>query len=105
MPSPRDKWIRSINDNTAGRVVADDEGNRWQWDSDDPTAHLLKKLSNDELAIEQTDLHPVGKAQAAKAKGAPTDRATAGRASPKPGARDAGGGFDPYDHAGKPRRR
>ena len=35
MPSGSDKWIRSIKDNPAGKVVADPEGNRWEWQSDE----------------------------------------------------------------------
>jgi hypothetical protein len=98
MPSNSDKWIRSIKDNPSGKVVADPEGNRWEWQSDDDTSHLLKKLSNDELAIESTDLHPKIERNAEK-----TD--TAKRRRPlKPGARDSGGGFNPYDHAGKKKR-
>jgi hypothetical protein len=100
MPPGSDKWIRSIKDNPAGKVVADPEGNRWEWQSQDDTSHLLKKLSNDELAIEKTDLHPT-----------PTDprQKIAAGAAPKPrphkpGARDSGGGFNPYDHAGKKKR-
>ena len=58
MPSNSDKWIRSIKDNPAGKVVADPEGNRWEWQSNDETSHLLKKLSNDELAVESTKLQP-----------------------------------------------
>jgi hypothetical protein len=98
MPSNSDKWIRSINDNPSGKVVADPEGNRWEWQSDDETSHLLKKLNNDELAIEKTDLHPKIE-RAGKKADAPK------RALPlKPGARDAVGGFNPYDHAGKRKR-
>jgi hypothetical protein len=103
MPPGSDKWIRSIKDNPAGKVVADPEGNRWEWRSEDETSHLLKKLANDELAIEKTDLHP------SPAK--PSNRAAASPASKpsghplKPAAKDAGGGFNPYDHAGKPKRR
>src|SRR5688572_17014249 len=104
MPSG-DKWIRSVKDNPAGKVVADPEGNRWEWQSDDETAHLLKKLNNDELSIEKTDLHPRPKAGAGKTaaplKPAPT--ATAGN-SLRP-ARDKGGGFNPYDHSGRSKRR
>lgn len=102
MPSNSDKWIRSIKDNTAGKVVADPEGNRWVWQSDDETSHLLKKLNNDELAIEKTDLHPTLDRKAQKtAAAAPSKPA---RRPLKPGARDSGGGFNPYDHAGKKRR-
>jgi hypothetical protein len=101
MPSGSDKWIRSIKDNPAGKVVADPEGNRWEWQSDEETAHLLKKLSNDELAIEKTDIHPPLKGENA----APTEPASPARKPLQPGARDKGGGFDPYDHSGKPKRR
>ena len=102
MPSNSDKWIRSIKDNPAGKVVADPEGNRWEWQSDDETSHLLKKLSNDELSIESTDLHPKierpGQRTTAPAASQPP------RHSVKPGSRDSGGGFNPYDNAGKKRR-
>jgi hypothetical protein len=99
MPSKSDKWIRSIKDNPAGKVVADPEGNRWEWQSDDETSHLLKKLGNDELSIESTDLHPKMPDQ----KTAPT-ASQSPRRSVKPGSRDSGGGFNPYDNAGKKRR-
>jgi hypothetical protein len=57
MPSDSDKKIRSIKDNPAGKVVSEGGGgNRWEWDSDDPTSLLLKRLANDELAIEQTGI-------------------------------------------------
>lgn len=98
MPSNSDKWIRSIKDNPSGKVVADPEGNRWEWRADDETAHLLEKLNNDELAIETADLHP-----ATARTGEKTDAPKRGP-SLKPGARDSGGGFNPYDHAGKKKR-
>jgi hypothetical protein len=99
MPSNSDKWIRSVKDNSAGKVVAEPGGNRWEWQSEDDTSHLLKKLNNDELAIEATDIHPTPtppgrKAAAPKVPSRPL----------KPGARDSAGGFNPYDHAGKKRR-
>ena len=98
MPSKSDKWIRSIKDNPSGKVVADPEGNRWEWQSDDETSHLLKKLSNEELSIESTDLHP-------KIEGPGKNTGAAKRRRPSnPGARDSGGGFNPYDHAGKKKR-
>jgi len=98
MPSNSDKWIRSVKDNSAGKVVADPEGNRWEWQTNDDTSHLLKKLNNDELAIEATDLHPTPASPERKAA-APKSKTPL-----KPGARDSGGGFNPYDHAGKKRR-
>jgi len=104
MPSGSDKWIRSVKDNPAGKVVADPEGNRWQWQSDDETARLLKKLNNDELAIEQTDIHlrPAAKKGAVAA---PKPELEIASAKPLRKNRDAGGGFNPYDNTGKPRRR
>jgi hypothetical protein len=101
MPSGSDKWVRSIKDNPAGKVVADPEGNRWEWQSDEETARLLEKLNNDELSIEKTDIRP-------PLKGGGKDAASAKAPEPKslqPGARDKGGGFNPYDHSGKPKRR
>jgi hypothetical protein len=103
MPSNSDKWIRSLKDNPAGKVVADPEGNRFEWESQDDTSLLLKKLNNDELAIEKTDLYatsePAAKpGTAASPAGKPASRPL------KPGGRDSGGGFNPYDHAGKKRR-
>jgi hypothetical protein len=103
-----DKWIRSVKDNPAGKVVADPEGNRWEWDpaDQDETARQLKKLHNDELAIEQTDIVP----NPAQHRGAASKRAaqkelTRSKLTGKPAGRDAGGGFDPYDSSGKSRRR
>ena len=102
MPSGSDNKIRSLKDNPAGKVVADSEGNRWQWDSNDETAIQLKKLNNDELAIERTDIHP---------RPAPPERAAAGAqpkaepAKPPTKRRDAGGGVNPYDNPGKSKRR
>jgi hypothetical protein len=108
MPSGSDKWIRSIKDNPAGKVVADPEGNRWEWQSDEETQRLLKKLNNDELSIEKTDIRPSLKGNAPTAavphKTAPVAKPPLG-APLKTGARDSGGGFNPYDHGGKPKRR
>jgi hypothetical protein len=103
-----DKWIRSIKDNPAGKVVADPEGNRWEWEraDQDETARLLQKLHNDELAIEQTDIvknPPAGVHGAGKRTDLGERRRS--RSLKKPGSRDAGGGFNPYDNSGKPRRR
>lgn len=104
MPPGSDKWIRSVKENPAGTVVADNEGNRWEWQSDDETHHQLKKLNNDELSIERTDLRPALKTSAAKGAASKKPAKPSGRLV-KPGARDAGGGFNPYDHSGKPKRR
>jgi hypothetical protein len=104
MPSGSGKWIRSIKDNPAGKVVADPEGNRWEWQSDEETARLLKKLNNDELSIEKTDIRPPLKGKALE-KAAPTKPAPRERQPLKNAGRDRGGGFNPYDHSGKPKRR
>ena len=104
-PGPDNKSIRSIKDNPAGKVVADAEGNRWEWGTNDETSHLLKQLNNDELSIEKTDIHPApGRPRQDAAAVKPT-QATPASKPLKPGARDKGGGFNPYDHSGKPRRR
>jgi hypothetical protein len=109
MASEGDKWIRSLKDNPAGKVVEDPNGSRWEWEAaeDDGTSRLLKKLQNDELAIEQTDLVPGGVGRKARSGSDPArrDRAVDRQRRKKPGARDAGGGFNPYDSSGKPSRR
>jgi hypothetical protein len=55
------KWIRSIEDAPAGKVVPGPTGNIWEWDAPqgDETARLLKRLESQGLAIEQTDVKPV----------------------------------------------
>lgn len=103
MPRPT-KWIRPLKDNPTGKVVADDEGNRWQWESDDATAPLLKKLHNEELAIEKSDVRPVQKPTGEKRRTNAAAHELIGRPL-KTGVRDEGGGFNPYDSGGKPRRR
>ncbi len=108
-----DKWIRSIRDNPAGKVVADPEGNRWEWDraTQEDTSRLLRRLHNDELAIEQSDIvpNPLRRRRPAAAKH--TESRAEKRApdlskpSQKSSGRDEGGGFNPYDSSGKARRR
>jgi hypothetical protein len=105
-----DKWIRSIKDNPAGKVVAGPEGNRWEWQAEDETAHQLEKLRNDSLSIEKTDIRPsLGKQQqppvAHKTAPQRSKPAQPSGGPLRPGARDAGGGFNPYDSSGKPKRR
>jgi hypothetical protein len=105
-----DKWIRSIKDNPAGKVVADpDGGNRWEWEQSgqDETSRLLRKLNNDELAIEQTDLvnSPLNDAPADAAERVARHAPALSKHPRKSRTRDAGGGFDPYDSSGKPRKR
>jgi hypothetical protein len=98
-----DKWVRSIKDNPAGKVVADDDGNRWQWDGADDTSRLLRKLNNDELAIEQTDIVP-GRIALPPAEGRSKPGAPAPQRGNRRDKRSERGGFNPYDHPVKPRR-
>jgi hypothetical protein len=116
MASDRDKKIRSLKDNPAGKVVSDSGGNRWEWGSStDETTRLLNELNNDELTLERTGITPKAGEQAPdkpepkagpaarKKPGAPEQPAAKGA---KPAsARDAGGGFNPYDHTSTPRKR
>jgi hypothetical protein len=114
MPSDRDKRIRSLKDNPAGKVVTDSGGNRWEWGSTDETTRLLKELNNDELTLERTGITPRTEEQdPAKAKPGPAARKAKPKTPEKPAAkgvkpapgRDAGGGFNPYDHTSNPRKR
>ena len=104
MPSGSDPKIRSIKDNPAGKVVADSEGNRWQWDSNDETSIQLKKLQNDQLAIERTDIHPTPTLPPRDPTAAAAQR-KADAHKPLATRRDTGGGVNPYDNPGKHRRR
>jgi len=100
------KWIRPLKDNAAGKVVTDAAGTRWEWDSaqHDETSRLLRKLNNDELAIEQTDITPNPlRTRGARAKRSNADEHRAHKPVKKAAGRDAGGGFDPYDSGTKPR--
>ena len=103
MPSGPDDKIRSLKDNPAGKVVADGEGNRWQWDSNDETSIQLKKLHNDELSIERTDIHP--RPAPPRGRAAATEKPKAEPVKPLTKRRDSGGGVNPYDNPGKSRRR
>jgi hypothetical protein len=105
MPTADNKWIRSLKENPAGKVVEEPNGTRWEWDNrdSDETSRLLQMLQNDELAIEQTDLLPV---RGSSKSGKSIERDARGRPpKPKKSSRDAGGGFNPYDNTGKPFRR
>jgi hypothetical protein len=61
----------------------------------------LKQLDNDALTIEKADIRPT---RSRKQKAAPATPPQTEHVPLKP-KRDSGGGFNPYDHAGKPRRR
>ena len=99
-----DKSIRPLKDNAAGKVVADEDGTRWEWDRahQDDTSRLLRKLNNEELEIEKTNI----RAKPFSARGARQTSSPTPPSKPiKKPSRDAGGGFNPYDSPGKPRRR
>ena len=117
-----------VQEDRAGRVVVDSRGrNVWQWAKAalDSTSILLKRLENQDLALEPTQTVPIIKAtdpraaakappagnkQAAPAKpgGKPADdraaQKSANRSDPTrsdptrgPKRNDSGGGFDPYN--------
>ena len=108
MTSSRDKWIRPLKHNPAGKVVSGPNGNRWQWEeaADDETGRLLRQLQNDELAIERSDVFPTSPLDLSARRTGPFKGAD--RTKPikkKSKSRDPGGGFNPYDNPGKPDRR
>lgn len=93
----------------AGGIEVDRQGNRvWRWAREvlDSTSILLKRLENQDLALEPTQKVPVVPAtRQAAAPGAPkADAKPAKRkerielsVAPEPGGRDGLGGFDPYN--------
>jgi hypothetical protein len=93
----------------AGKVEFDGRGNSvWRWARDvlESTSALLKRLENQDLALEPTEKVPViGAAGAGRAgaKAGPAKRAESDPAArPRHPAlqrarRDRGGGFDPYN--------
>jgi hypothetical protein len=102
----QDKWIRPLKDNAAGKVVKDEAGSRWEWDAQqDETSRLLRKLQNDELAIEQTNITPNPSAAKSLREGRRPVAASSPTKPLKKAGPDAGGGFNPYDSSGKPPRR
>jgi hypothetical protein len=92
-----------------GRVVVDSRGhNVWQWARDviESTSVLLKRLENNDLALEPTRKVPVVREEPAKAPKSKPAKKTAAQppasrhpALPREGghSRDGGGGFDPYN--------
>src|SRR5678815_3018558 len=100
MPSGPHNKIRSLKDNPAGKVVADADGNRWEWDSNDETSIQLKKLHNEELSIERTDIRP---RPPVKGHAAAAEKSKAESLKPAAKRRDSGGGVNPYDNPGKSR--
>lgn len=105
MTSGSDKWIRSLKDNPAGKVVPKPNGGRWEWrpDPNAETARLSRKLQTEELEIEHSAVaarDPRGGAGVDPRGERARDRTMSKRAQK----RDEGGGFDPYDNPGKPGR-
>ena len=103
-----EKRIRRLEDNPAGRVVTDPSVNRWEWSPlvQDETARLLRTLQNDELQIERSSIERKPRAAPQKRNEADVARDLAPHRVLDPSrGRDAGGGFNPYDHSGRPRRR
>ena len=91
----------------AGRVEFDSRGNSvWRWAKDvlDSTSILLKRLENNDLALEPTQKVPIVRGAADKSDKAPKSDKKVARAkapelsvTPERGERDTGGGFDPYN--------
>lgn len=77
----------------AGRVEFDSRGNSvWRWAREvlDNTSTLLKRLDNTDLSLEPTrQVRIIG--------GPGKSRKSPGNGPAKPGGRDNGGGFDPYN--------
>ena len=82
-----DKWVRSLTDNPAGKVLDAPNGRRWEWDpeQDDETARQLGALHNEELAIERSGIVPTPR-QTARGVAEPTADARP-RSSQTPGAK------------------
>jgi hypothetical protein len=86
----------------AGRVEFDSRGNSvWRWARDvlDSTSILLKRLDNQDLALEPTQKVPV---LGSKKTGSPAAKPARARRNPlsladDDGGRDQGGGFNPYN--------
>jgi hypothetical protein len=125
MGRPLDKDVSEPEapaDDRPGRVEFDSRGNSvWRWARDvlDSTSLMLKRLDNEDLALEPTQKVPVVRSDADKVRGhgakagappAPGRRTVpvaSGRpAKPAPrgpeldvegGSRNSGGGFDPYN--------
>ena len=105
------KPVVTTDHGAAGRIEVDRQGNRvWRWARDmiDSTSILLKRLENQDLALEPTQKVPVAPAaKPAKPRDASRDAKTAKRGprherlelsmAAEAGGRDSAGGFDPYN--------
>jgi hypothetical protein len=102
MATETSKGIRSVQDNPAGKVVSDAGGTRWEWngEEEDPTTLLLRRLNNDELSLEKTNIARPGAPRKREAAAKRLSLGIAEDSNP-----DAGGGFNPYNSSGKPPRR
>jgi hypothetical protein len=92
----------------AGRVEFDSRGNSvWRWARDvlDSTSILLKRLENQDLALEPTQKVPVIGSKKPAKPGNTSDPTRAAKSKPPKrlsiaddeGGRDQGGGFNPYN--------
>jgi hypothetical protein len=93
----------------AGKVEFDSRGNSvWRWAKDvlENTSVLLKRLDNQDLALEPTQKVPVVRGAEPPPKGSkpqaggsrePADAKSAHPTMPRERRRDGGGGFDPYN--------
>lgn len=91
---------KAADEKSAGRVVFDSRGNsvwRWENEQDESTSILLKRLENDDLALEPTRPVPILGKRNADAKpskqGHEADRKSAIQD------KQQGGGFDPYNRS------
>jgi hypothetical protein len=91
---------KAADEKSAGRVVFDSRGNsvwRWENEQDESTSILLKRLENDDLALEPTRPVPIlGKRNVdgkPSKKGHEADRKLAIQD------KQQGGGFDPYNRS------
>ena len=93
---------------SVGRVEVDSRGNSvWRWEredgEDDSTSILLKRLENQDLALEPTQKVPVarpvkpGAKPAAKPGAKQGDKPRHELGLDEPAGPDAAGGFDPYN--------
>lgn len=95
--------IRSTRDSKAGRVETDSRGNTvWRWSAQnslDSTTHLLKRLDNDDLALEPTARVPRPKSTSSRTASAAVQRSASAPLRLDEPADDEGGGFNPYNRS------
>jgi hypothetical protein len=102
------KKTRRVEEISAGRASTKSFANppEWTQPEHEEAARVLRALRNDELRIERSMI--TRNRRSLPRKETETDVAlnlARRRSHDESGGRDAGGGFDPYDHSEKPRRR